>query len=174
MHDSFMEGESVRMPSESLESLLAPPSPAPPPSAVFERTRSELRKQRRLRRLRGAAILLGCYAAGLFTMMFCVPPTPVPQDPVSAPRQVRPPSEPVSNPSAIELEWRAVEWEAVAGVYREAGDAYLRETDPGNAARCYGHALNSGGPDALAVDVADSWLLIAIKHARKHESERER
>ncbi len=43
------------------------------------------------------------------------------------------------------------------------------EADPQSALRCYAAALDEGKPDDLNVSADDSWLLMAIKNARKKE-----
>jgi hypothetical protein len=71
----------------------------------------------------------------------------------------------------VALEWQALE--APAGrpaLYRRAADCYLNdEADPQSALRCYAAALDEAGPDDLDLSAEDSWLLMAIKNARKKE-----
>jgi hypothetical protein len=73
--------------------------------------------------------------------------------------------------TAVVLEWRA--FDAIdAELYRQAGERYLRdEADPLSAVRCSRQALNTGGPNALAVSADDDWLLMALKDARQREKE---
>ena len=67
--------------------------------------------------------------------------------------------------AAITAEERPREW-------LRAGDAYLSggRTDPSSALYCYRQGLEAGGAEneaALAIDDDDSWLLKALKVARK-------
>ena len=61
---------------------------------------------------------------------------------------------------------------AAANLYRQAGDAYLRDQDYANATRCYrlylAHLARAGHP-ALALDSTDSWLLVSLKNAAFRE-----
>lgn len=52
-----------------------------------------------------------------------------------------------------------------ARLYRQAGDAFLRDQDYANATRCYRLHLNRGGDNALSLATDDSWLLISLKNA---------
>jgi hypothetical protein len=59
-----------------------------------------------------------------------------------------------------------------AELYRQAGDRYLEaEADPEAALRCYGRSLDAGGAEGLTVALDDNWLLMAIKDARRRESD---
>jgi hypothetical protein len=160
---------------EALDALLAPPTPPGDGAALrqrlLERTLRGLRGRRRRRHLVAAAALLACCAAGLLA--------PHRTGPAPAPRQrvegkgpapgVPGPAAPA--PSAVALEWQAVE---AAGkrpeLYRQAADRYLgAEDDPRSAVRCYGLALDDGRAEDLTISPQDSWLLMAIKDARKKE-----
>jgi hypothetical protein len=74
-------------------------------------------------------------------------------------------------PPALALEWQAAEsLELQPATYREAGDRYLRdENDLASAVRCYANALDSTSENDLAVRADDSWLLMALKQARRKE-----
>lgn len=54
---------------------------------------------------------------------------------------------------------------AAAALYKSAGDAFLREEDYANAARCYRLFLDRAGDKALSLKPDDSWLLISLKNA---------
>jgi hypothetical protein len=134
------------------------------------RTFSRIRWRRRL--LVAAGFLL-CYLAGFATWHFIhrsrssTPEPPLAGLPSSpSPR----PALPAKSPR--DLEWQAVEdSDRNAHLFREAGDRYLQEEfDPLSAVRCYRQALDDEG-EALTVSPEDSWLLMAIKHARKKEKD---
>jgi hypothetical protein len=155
---------------DPLDALLAPRPAAPPCLDVFDQTVKALRRQHRNRRLAGIGVLIATYAAGLFTVLACQPPREDLR--VAAMRPIEPPLvEPVPPaPSGTDLEWIALDHpEAAPGLYRQAGDRHLADADPADAARCYGNALDTGKPQDLDVSSDDSWLLIAIKQARKKE-----
>ena len=170
MHDIFERQE------DPLEHLLAPP-PVPADAGplrqdLLERTTRALSKRRRLRTFAGALALAACAVAGLLTMHGVAPRgvRPVVQRrPVE--RQERPAPGPA--PSAVALEWQALEGPGrPAELYRQAGDRYLEEEgDPSAAVRCYGHALDAGGERDLAIAPEDSWLLMTIKAARQKEKD---
>ena len=72
--------------------------------------------------------------------------------------------------SAVEL--RAEQQDdpiAAATLYRQAGDAFLREQDYSNATRCYRLYLACAGDPALSLDTNDSWLLVSLKNAAFRE-----
>jgi hypothetical protein len=72
----------------------------------------------------------------------------------------------------VALEWKALEQpEEAEKFYRQAADRYLAEGDASNATRCYGFALDESGPKGLEISTNDSWLLMAIKQARKKETD---
>jgi hypothetical protein len=58
---------------------------------------------------------------------------------------------------------------AAAKLYREAGDAFLRDQDYPNATRCYRLYLARAGEAALALETNDSWLLVSLKNAAFRE-----
>jgi len=157
---------------DPLDDLLGPAS-SPPPGGplrrdLLDRTTRALRRRHLRRRLGAAGVLLTAYAAGLLTVAAVTPPEPAaPQLEVA--RSAEPPEPPVT-PAGLER--RALERPAQAGeLYRRAADRYLDEGDAGNAVRCYGNALEEAGAAGLEVSPDDSWLLIAIKHARKKEKQ---
>jgi hypothetical protein len=155
---------------DPLDDLLGPAF-SPPPGGplrreLLGRTTRALRRRHLRRRLGAAGVLVAAYAAGLLTVAAVTPPEPAaPLREVA--RSAQPPGPPVT-PAG--LEWRALERPAQAGeLYRQAADRYLDEGDAGNAMRCYANALEEAGAGGLEVSPDDSWLLIAIKRARKKE-----
>jgi hypothetical protein len=130
---------------------------------VFEATRSALRR-RRTSRARTAAALAAALAAGL--LLFAVIP--------AAPRIERPTTRQEEEPtSAVALEWEALDRpDESKRLYRDAGERYVREGDLAGALRCYGGSLDAGTAEDLEADDGDDFLLMAIKIARKKESER--
>ena len=73
--------------------------------------------------------------------------------------------------SAVAAEWQAFDQpKQRAALYRQAGDRYLdEERDPAAALRCYTLALQDASDQDLAVSADDSWLLMALKEARRKE-----
>lgn len=155
--------------TDPLETLLGPrPVPAPP-LAVFAATLRGLRARRRRQRLAQTACLLASCAAGLLLGVALAPDEPAGRPSRPAPAQ----AVVLAPPRGVDLEWQALEASAPAEsapLYRGAADRYLEEGDPENAVRTYGHALSQGGPADLELSPEDSFLLMAIKHARKKES----
>jgi hypothetical protein len=159
---------------DPLDELLAPHRASPPSPDVFDLTVQVMRQQRRVRQLAGIGVLTAAYAAGLLTILACqAPPEPAGGQPMarneSAQSTPQLPLRPM--PSATDLEWQALEGPetSAAGLYRQAGDLYLADADPAEAARCYGIALDAGKASDLEVSPDDSWLLMVIKQARKKE-----
>jgi len=175
-------------PSDDLADLLAP-RPAPYSTAFREsvllRTEGRLSRARWLRRgARGAAIA-GVFLAGGLAGWFAQPdhekanerpgsvetvfvpvavPIPLPESPS------RVATSPPLTASAAEL--RAEQQDdpiAAATLYRQAGDAFLREQDYSNATRCYRLYLARAGDPALSLDSNDSWLLVSLKNAAFRE-----
>jgi hypothetical protein len=149
--------------------LLAPPATLAPSEMLrqrlFDRTVREVHRQRRRRRLQGLATLAASFAAGFLTLAALLPPPAAPP-----PRQTAGPAAPVA--PAVDLERQALDRpEKATELYRKAGDDYLRQGEHADALRCYGNALDEAAPRDLEVSADDSWLLIAIKHARKKEKE---
>jgi hypothetical protein len=154
------------------EDLLTP-SPLPPAESLrrqlLDRTVRQVRRGGRWRRLQAVGVLAGSFAAGLLTLAALLPPPPS-SSPVrkTAPQAVARAVPKVV--TAVDLEWQALEKpEDAAALYRRAGDDYLGRGEPADALRCYGNALDEGTTSDLEVSSGDSWLLIAIKHARKKE-----
>jgi hypothetical protein len=155
---------------DPLDAILGPMPPAPPPESLFPLTLKALRRARRRQRAAQLASLLACAAAGLIVLLALAPECPGPRSREAAPADKGPAPD---APAATALEWRALEGAGPsAPVYRQAGDRYLDEGDPENAVRCYGHALSEGGEATDDLLEADSYLLMAIKLARKKEREK--
>jgi len=131
--------------------------------ALRERTTRWLRRRQRRRLLAAVVALAGCYLAGLATLGVPRPPAR-PAEP--APRRAEAP------PSAVDLEWHALEGPGRrAERYRAAGDRYLEEADPEGAVRCYGASLDEASEAERAISAGDNWLLMAIKEARQKEKD---
>jgi hypothetical protein len=162
---------------DNLDELLAPHPASPPSAEVFDRTVQVIRRQRRVRQLAGIGVLTAACASGLLTILAFQAPHESIGNQTGAPweeaRSIAPPAAPPLRPapSANELEWQALDApeNAVAGLYRKAGDLYLADADPAEAVRCYGNALSTGKPEDLEVSPQDSWLLMVIKQARTKE-----
>jgi hypothetical protein len=164
--------DELMQPQDPLDELLAPHPAAPPSAEVFARTVRVLRRQRCLRRVRGVAVLAATYAAGLLTVLAYQPPTVGPA-PLAEVRPVEPPSLTGEAPLPTQEELPAVNGAAAAvQLYHQAGDLFLSEDDPHEALRCYSNALDAGKSEDLEVSTQDSWLLLAIKQARKKERAR--
>jgi hypothetical protein len=159
---------------DPLGELLAPPAAETPGlrPRLADATAALLRRRRRLRRLARVAALVACcvacFAAGRFTPR--AGPLPAAKAEPAPKRPEAPPPLP-AGASAVALEWSAVD--APSGrveLFRRAAARYLTvEADPLGAARCYGRALDEGGPEDLAIGADDDWLLLAIKDARQTE-----
>lgn len=154
--------------NDPIELLTPSPSELDPAlkRRVLDSTLEELRRQHRKRRWRPVTALAAALAAGV--LVFAIVPVPRSPKP-TGPMQV---SE-VAIPSAVALEWQALERpEESCRLYRQAGEQYLSGDDPTNAVRCYGEALDAATEKEREIDLEDDFLLMAIKHARKKESER--
>jgi hypothetical protein len=154
--------------------LLFPPGPPHGDERLRETLRLQTTRAVRWRRWRNrvglVAAVAAIYLAGLLTPRPFGSP-PIPERPVERPVEPGPagPTPPESIASALDLEYRALESEqGRAELYRIAGDRYLLEKDMASAVRCYRLALDESSGD-LAVQAEDTWLLIALKDARKKE-----
>jgi hypothetical protein len=156
-------------PLELLTPTPVPPVAGPLRQRLLDRTVVEVRGGGRRRRLQAVGVLAGSFVAGVLTLAALLPPPPSAL-PVArtAPKVVADAVAPTV--TAVDLEWQALERPTqAAALYRRAGDDYLRRAAHADALRCYGNALDEGTPHDLEVTSDDSWLLIAIKHARKKE-----
>lgn len=123
---------------------------------LFGRTARALRWRKHRRRL--------VVAAGVAALL-ALTVIPPPEEPIAPPARVADAAPP---PTPVALEWRALDQPAeAAALYREAGDRYLESGCASDAVRCYANAIDESR--SLDVNTDDSWLLIAIKHARKKE-----
>lgn len=153
--------------------LLAPPAAELEPATrrrVLDATLRELRGQRRNSRDRATAALAAAMAAGLL-LFALIPPAPQAKRSDSIVEQpiVAPPT------PAVVLEWRAIESEQpekAKDLYRQAGERYLEEGNYAGAVRSYGGSLDEGTAEDLEASPEDDYLLMALKLARKKESER--
>jgi hypothetical protein len=171
-------------PPDDLADLLHP-SPAVPTAAlrdaVLRQTERHLARIRLARRVARAALVAGVFAAGgvigwnsrperertielAGTVHSVVVPVPVPD------RSSTVPVQPLLAGSSAEM--RAEQQDdprAAAILYRQAGDAFLRDQDYTNATRCYRLYLDRAGESGLVLDSADSWLLVSLKNAAFRE-----
>jgi hypothetical protein len=166
-----------------LDRRRVPPESSTLRGALLRRTLGVVRRRRRQRRLGLAAALAACYLAGLASMWLwqqsapAVAPPPAEQTPVAVREQPSAPA-PADGPRevpALVLERWAAQGpvERRAEFYRRAGDRYLEnDGDVPAAVRCYALALDAGPEEDLEIAPdQDSWLLIALKTARKKEKE---
>lgn len=175
MHDIFS-----REP-DPLDGMLRPPSPPdtePLRQTVYTQTRRVLQRRRVVRRFAYAAALLVSFAAGWLVTRFTAPaPARSPEIVVTPPKEPAPPEQPPAPPkpssvdSALAQEWQAFDSpKDRAGLYRHAGDRYLKEeNDLQSALRCFSNALDNGTEQDMAISSEDNWLLMAIKEARLKE-----
>ena len=177
--------------TDDLDRLLGPPPGGADDRlkvAILRRTTRAVGRRRWVRMAGKLTAAAGLFAAGVGVgwtgkadrvafehqwLEESAPPPEVVAVPVFVP--VAPPSLPVvENPylTADRLEQQAelAGPAEAARLYRLAGDTYLTAAaEPGQAARCYKLHLRHAGPAALAVEPADSWLLMSLKSQRKHE-----
>jgi hypothetical protein len=145
--------------------------------AVLDRTLGVIRRRRRLKHCAVAATLLGCYLAGMATVVLWRPATAdllTPSTTQSAAVQKKssdpraqliadlggPPDQKSTSTPLSQFE-----------VLRRAGDRYL--TDPEKlplAVRTYTRALKYASADERAISPEhDTWLLMALKDAQSNE-----
>lgn len=170
-------------PNDDLAKMLGPRSGQPSPAlreVVLRRTERRLVRDRWVRRAAmasgiAAVFLLGGTSGWLArTPVADAPGSPVSDVvlipvPIPTPGVYIPGSSRVAPPlSASETELRAEQADDLAEaakLYRTAGDAFLRQEDYANAARCYRQFLQRRGDAALAIETEDSWLLVSLKNA---------
>jgi hypothetical protein len=136
---------------------------------LLDNTSVVLRRRRRLRRAYWAAAFAACYAAGTLTTHWLRPAAPLlaerrpepagPEQPADA---GRPPERP--SPGRPDLES-----DRVRLLVKAADHALADKADPLAALYGYTKALDEGGDAALAISTDDSFLMMAIKDARKKE-----
>ena len=170
-------------PRDDLDDLLSPRSGAARAElrdTLLRQTERRLTHDRWVRRGTRAALVAGVFAIGGLLGWVARPspvpepmPVPVPEIvaiPVIVPVLQSPVADAPSSPylSATEVELRAEiadDRNAAAALYRQAGDAFLRDQNYTNATRCYRLFLQRGGDTALSLDTSDSWLLVSLKNA---------
>jgi hypothetical protein len=168
---------------DDLDELLLPKPPPAEPSAVHDAVMADARRVQRRRcwlvRARRVVIAAVCYVGGLATVWSwsgrheSPPPAVVERDTTPDPPAAPTPAvDPYRNdpPERIER-WAFIQsGPKRAGLYRRAGDEYLRRDDVDSALRCYRTALDGGSPADLAVRAdEDTWLLMSLKVARQKE-----
>jgi hypothetical protein len=171
---------------DDLDELLAPPptfTRAGLSDNLLRRTEQRLKRDRWVRRGMRTALVAGIFAIGGLIGWFARTPlasapgwpetaieivavpviVPVPRSPmVDAPRLL----------SANEVEMQAEladDPTSAAKLYRQAGDAFLRDQDYSNATRCYRLYLSRSGDSNLALEAHDSWLLVSLTNSAYKE-----
>ena len=171
-------------PPDDLAEALAPRPGQPSPElrdALFRATERQLARDRWLRRAARAAAVAAVFLVGGVTGWLARPErtklVEVAGDVVAVPLVVPVPipSMEVHTPgstgtllAASRAELRAEQADdraEAAKLYRQAGDAFLRDQDYANATRCYRLYLARGGDTALSLGADDSWLLVSLKNA---------
>ena len=146
--------------------------------SLLAETQRLLRRRVRWQHCGRAAVLAACYGAGIVTVRLVPSSTHVTHVPVAAdPRgsesaavTARGEPEAPLSPEALERLGETAEREHRARYFRLAGARYEQSGDLQSAARCYGHFLNAGTENDLAVSASDdSWLLMALKSDREKE-----
>jgi hypothetical protein len=158
---------------------------------VYIETVRLLRGRRRRRRIAFVALFALCYAAGLATVALLRTGQKAPRAEVSVaettvhgdrPHEAAPPSAP-DQPAPLVPDFEAAvpalvlekigasfRGERRVAYFRAAGDRYLEiEDDLSSAVRCYKQALDAASRTEAEISSADSWLLMAMKKARKGE-----
>lgn len=138
-------------------------------------------RRRRLKRCAVAATLLGCYLAGIATMMFWRPIMDYWLKPSvlqtasnkhSSPEAAKPLPPEFAGPPAQKITSTPL---SQFEVLRRAGDRYLREPEKLSlAVRTYSRALKYASAEERAISPEhDSWLLMALKDAHSKEIKHE-
>jgi hypothetical protein len=165
---------------DDLDDLLAP-TPGRGTSSlrdtILRQTERRLVRDRWLHRGKRAALVAAVFAAGGVAGWWAHRPrVPAPVSEFVAVPVVVPilppvadaPGSPAPVLSAAAAELRAEQLDdaaAAAALYRQAGDAFLRDHDYPNATRCYRLYLTRGGDPALALAPDDTWLLVSLKNS---------
>jgi hypothetical protein len=172
-------------PPDDLEELLAPRPSTSSPSlrdALLRQTERRHALGRRLRLAVRSGAIAGVLAVGGVAGWLSRGPDsspgraeavveviPVPVLVPVLPRQADDASgSPAPPPSASAAELRAEQEDdprVAARLYRQAGDAFLRDQDYPNATRCYRLYMTRAGDAGLALDSEDTWLLVSLKNA---------
>lgn len=171
---------------DDLDELLTPPSTltrAGLSDDLLLRTERRLKRDRWLQRGMRTSLFASIFAiGGLFGWLARTPAANAPGSPetaieiVAVPVIVPVPETPMVDAprllSANEVEMQAEladDRASAADLYRQAGDAFLREQDYANATRCYRLYLSRAGDSALALETHDSWLLVSLKNSAYKE-----
>lgn len=171
---------------DDLADLLSPPAADSSPEfrdSLLRQTERRLARGRLLRHGLRTVALASIFAAGglagwlarperertnevpgsVETVFVPVPvPVPLPEHPPAASASL----------TAVAAEMQAEQLDnptAAANLYRQAGDAFLRDQDYPNATRCYRLYMARAGEAALALETNDSWLLVSLKNAAFRE-----
>jgi hypothetical protein len=161
-------------------------------NAVLAGTLGVIRRRRRLKRCAVAAMLLGCYLAGMVTVVFWryggedlpIPSTrqiakegqPKGTVPFSLTRKPGQSLEPLPPDHAGPPDQKAVYIpRSQFEVLRRAGDRYLQDPEKMQLAiRTYARALKYASADERAISPEhDTWLLMALKDAKSKETKHE-
>ena len=144
---------------------------------LLAQTLGVVRRRRWMKRCILAAVLLGCYLAGITTVGLwrsqgnVSPQSPSCQPMIVAqtPRNVTPPPLPVSA-GPVKRQAAAAKSSGFEA-WRRIGDHYLRETgDISLAVAGYSEAVNLASEEELAISPGrDNWILMALKDARTKE-----
>lgn len=154
---------------------------------LLTRTARVVRRRRVIRRLGLAAGLAGCYLAGIVTVWGWVAAS-IPRDStvieqhaapeakpdegsLPAPERPRSPEVPRPRPAQLGDGRQVVAARADFGQIRRVSDRYLyEEGDIVKALHYYTRALDQASPEEREISPeTDSWLLMALKEARKKE-----
>jgi hypothetical protein len=147
--------------------------PSPPPGLrerLLERTAAAVRSRARWRRARLAAALVLLYAAGLATAPLLLDRAG-PAEPAAAGKPAPPQAAPAPlDPEEIRRRVPDAPLPERARLLRLAGDLYLEKRgDPAAALECYRQVLELSLMPASPPEPGDSWLLLALKQARRTE-----
>lgn len=143
--------------------------------SIFAHTKPTLRYRRWKRRTIRVGGFIACVSLCVFAYLQWTAKDKVPamvrvnpSPSIDTPMVVKKAQKPTT---ALEMEWQALEAEENRAVtYKQAGDRYFdEEGDPLSALRCYTQALNN--QKSLTVSAKDSWMLLALKHAREEEAQ---
>jgi hypothetical protein len=172
-------------PHDDLAPLLDPRPVTDSPALcdlLLRQTERYLTRTRWVGRGMRAALVAGIFAAGGVAGWLSRTPSPpasvheyvtIPVAvPILVPAGVESGDALVAPPTASSAELQAEQQDdpvAQGRLYRQAGDAFLRQQDYSNATRCYRLYLARAGAGALELDSADSWLLVSLKNAAFRE-----
>ena len=149
--------------------------------AVLAGTLGVIRRRRRLKRCAVAATFLGCYLAGIATVMFWRPgaidlPKPSTVQIATNKQQPSDASKSQASELAAILAYKPTSVTlSQFEVLRRAGDRYLRDPEKMQlAVRTYSRALKYASAEQRAISPEhDTWLLMALKDAHSKEIKHE-